>query len=192
MTGTLVLVRHGESKGNVWPHAYESDLMNFLTLKGVKQVELAAIDLARENLQFDTVISSALTRARHTTSILLQALNDWQRKITIAPELNEWFAGGEYIGEPGQVGEARSQHIDRVHDYFETTVLPKIIDGETILLVAHFYTIEAILWLFGLNLGKGVLSNTWTIPNAVPIVLTIDDNRIDVKLLDQYHPVQQH
>lgn len=192
MTGTLVLVRHGESKGNVWPYAYENDMMNFLTLKGVKQVELAAIDIARSEFKFDTVISSGLTRARHTTSILLQALNDWQRHITIAPELNEWFAGGSYIGEPGQVGEERSRHVERVHDYVETTVLPKIVAGETILLVAHFYTIESILWMFGLSLGDGILSRTWTIPNAVPFVLKFEDDQIDLSLLDQYHPTQQH
>lgn len=88
MTKKLYMVRHGESMGNAWPEAYRDDNKNFLSPYGTKQAELTGAYFKRMGINFDLVSSSDLTRARHTTSLILHEIG-WQRKWFNSPDLNE-------------------------------------------------------------------------------------------------------
>jgi broad specificity phosphatase PhoE len=86
--GKLYMVRHGESMGNVWPEAYRDDNKNFLSPYGVKQAELTGAYFKRMGVDFREVVSSNLTRARHTCAIILHEIG-WQRAWLNVDALNE-------------------------------------------------------------------------------------------------------
>lgn len=88
MTKKLYLVRHGESMGNVWPDAYADDNKNFLSPYGLKQAELTGAFFKRMDVQFEMVVCSDLTRARHTTAMILHEIG-WKRKWFNTATLNE-------------------------------------------------------------------------------------------------------
>lgn len=92
--GKLYLIRHGESIGNVWEEAYRNDACNFLSPYGVQQAQLSGAYLKRRGITFDRVISSNLTRARQTASVILHEMGDWQRSWEIVPEFNELVGTG--------------------------------------------------------------------------------------------------
>jgi broad specificity phosphatase PhoE len=167
----IVFIRHGESMGNVWVDAYKNEAANFLTIRGVKQVELAALDLIRLGITFDHVITSGLTRARQTATTLMQTMDDWQRHYVVEPRLNEWAKAG-HIHDPGIEVVSRDEFRNRVVNAYRETVLPLINTGN-VLVVSHFYVMEVIFELIGFgNYGDEItnsLSDDW-IPNAVPYI----------------------
>lgn len=89
MMGKLYLVRHGESIGNVWEGAYTDDSCNFLSPYGVKQAQLCGEYFKRRGIKFGKIVSSNKTRARHTTSIILHEMDDWQRTWNVNPDFDE-------------------------------------------------------------------------------------------------------
>jgi len=164
----IVFIRHGESMGNVWVGAYKNEAANFLTIRGVKQVELAAIDLIRRNIRFDHVVTSGLTRARQTATTLMQTMDDWQRHYVVEPRLNEWVKVG-YVHDPSILVQDRKDFIQRVTDAYKEVIAP--LDGN-VLVVSHFFVMEVLFELLGFGeYGKIIhqLPNDW-IPNAVPYV----------------------
>jgi broad specificity phosphatase PhoE len=86
--GKLYLVRHGESMGNVWPLAYKDDRRNFLSPYGAVQARHTAAYFKRMNINFNTVVSSGLTRACETCAIILREVG-WERQWDVEPGLNE-------------------------------------------------------------------------------------------------------
>ena len=87
----LVLVRHGESRGNVWSEANRDDRTNFLSMKGRMQAELAGMELAQDEFEFTEVISSNMTRARETMVTIMSAFpaDEHIRDYIIENDLNE-------------------------------------------------------------------------------------------------------
>ena len=147
---TLVLVRHGESMGNVWIEAYRNDATNFCTIRGVKQAELAGLDLKRLNLQFRHVFSSSLTRARQTAVIIMQMMGDWERHYEIDTDLNEWvkpshiketFTDQNLVASGIWKAETEQEHHDRVKLALLNRILPTLEEGNT-LCVSHWYTMR--------------------------------------------------
>lgn len=151
------MVRHGESMGNVWPGAYQDDRMNFLSLRGMKQAELAGIDLERRGLEFDHVITSGLTRARQTAAIIMQIMNDWQRQYESDDRLNELDFEG---------GEIQRDHTNRVVAAMAETVMPMLETGN-VLCVTHHFTMQVIFDYLNID-RKHVIAEGAICPNAVP------------------------
>lgn len=170
----IVFIRHGESMGNVWVDAYKNEAANFLTIRGVKQVELAALDLIRLGIKFDHVVTSGLTRARQTATTLMQTMDDWQRHYVVEPRLNEWAKIG-HVHDPYLIQtQTQKEFIGRVHEAFNEVLAPLYNKGETLLVVSHFYVMEVLFDLLGFggyNTSKIVnqLPHDW-IPNAVPYI----------------------
>lgn len=184
----LVLIRHGESMGNVWPEAYLNDETNFLTLRGVKQSELAGIDLNRAGFKFDHVITSGLTRSRQTAIMIMQTMDDWQRHYVSDSRLNEWnMATHAFVDLKGVVIETENQHHLRCVAALEQIVLPAL-DTGNVLCVTHWHTMGA---LFRHLLGKkgkfSLDADPNRIPNAMPYVYSPDNPGH----LDLIHPFQQ-
>jgi phosphohistidine phosphatase SixA len=149
--GKLYLIRHGESIGNVWEPAYRDDRCNFLSPYGVQQAQLCGAYLKRRGITFEHVISSELTRARQTTSLILHELGDWQRPWTILKEFNEL------------VGTSR---VPECLDAFKK-VLQSWDPNQNMMVVTHYHVMEQFFAALNVDLstlyGQGKI-----IYNAVP------------------------
>ena len=169
MTGTLVLVRHGQSEWN------EKNLFTGwadvdLTERGIEEAHKAAQALKERGIRFDEAFTSDLVRAQHTLDIILEDLGQTDIPITKDKALNERDYGnlvgmnkdearkrwGEEqvhiwrrsydVRPPG--GESLKDTAERAVPYFEKHILPKVQAGENVLVSAHGNSLRAIImWL---------------------------------------------
>ena len=68
----IVIVRHGESEGNLDEERCRDDSLNFLTQRGTLQAQLAGITLKHIGFPIDSVLCSPMLRARQTCSHIVQ------------------------------------------------------------------------------------------------------------------------
>ena len=169
MTGTLVLVRHGQSEWN------EKNLFTGwadvdLTERGIEEAHKAAQALKERGIRFDEAFTSDLVRAQHTLDIILEDLGQTDIPVTKDKALNERDYGnlvgmnkdearkrwGEEqvhiwrrsydVRPPG--GESLKDTAERAVPYFEKHILPKVEAGENVLVSAHGNSLRAIImWL---------------------------------------------
>ena len=162
--GILVISRHGESEWNLlgkWTGWTDVNL----TEKGHDDtVRLGAL---LKGLSFNEAYTSSLKRTQQTLAALLEGCGVENLPTTHATELNErdygdltgknkWEVKAE-IGEesfngirrgwdyPVPGGETLKDVYARVVPYFEQEILPKLQNGENILLVAHGNSIRALI-----------------------------------------------
>ena len=162
--GILVISRHGESEWNLlgkWTGWTDVNL----TEKGRNDtVRLGAL---LKGLSFNEAYTSSLKRTQQTLAALLEGCGVENLPTTHATELNErdygdltgknkWEVKSE-IGEeafngirrgwdyPVPGGETLKDVYARVVPYFEQEILPKLQNGENILLVAHGNSIRALI-----------------------------------------------
>lgn len=190
----IVFIRHGESMGNVWVDAYKNEAANFLTIRGVKQVEMAALDLIRQGFKFEHVITSGLTRARQTATTLMQTMDDWQRHYVVEPRLNEWAKIG-HIHDTSILAQDRNDFVQRVQEAFNDVIDPLHKQGNgNILVVSHFYVMEVIFYnILKVKKITNSLDSDW-IPNAVPYIYTPGTSwsMPDLTMLHAYVPDIQY
>ncbi len=169
MTGTLVLVRHGQSEWN------EKNLFTGwadvdLTERGIEEAHKAAQALKERGIRFDEAFTSDLVRAQHTLDIILEDLGQTDIPVTKDKALNERDYGnlvgmnkdearqrwGEEqvhiwrrsydVRPPG--GESLKDTAERAVPYFEEHILPRVQAGENVLVSAHGNSLRAIImWL---------------------------------------------
>ncbi len=194
MTGTLVLVRHGQSEWN------EKNLFTGwadvdLTRRGVAEARRAAKALKEKGLQFDEAYTSELIRAQRTLDIILEDLGQSDIPITRDKALNErdygdlvgmnkdearkkWGEEQVHIWRrsydvPPPGGESLKDTAERAVPYFERHILPKVEAGENVLVSAHGNSLRAIImWLEKLA-PEEVLK--LELETGVPIVYELDD-----------------
>ena len=174
----LILIRHGESMGNIWDDAYKDENTNFLTLRGVKQSELAAYDIRRlcesHDTSVDEVITTEATRARHTATTIMQALGDWKRHYIQDERLNEW---GLLIPPEDYWEKREPQDAFRlkVNDWYDETIVGISHTNLCVLIVSHYYTMSVLFERFRIELG--LIEGSYDlddhkvgpmIPNAIP------------------------
>ena len=162
--GILVISRHGESEWNLlgkWTGWTDVNL----TEKGRNDtVRLGAL---LKGVVFNEAYTSSLKRTQQTLAALLEGCGVENLPTTHATELNErdygdltgknkWEVKSE-IGEeafngirrgwdyPVPGGETLKDVYARVVPYFEQEILPKLQNGENILLVAHGNSIRALI-----------------------------------------------
>ncbi len=194
MTGTLVLVRHGQSEWN------EKNLFTGwadvdLTELGVREAHKAAQALKERGLKFDEAFTSALKRAQRTLKIILEDLGQTDIPVTEDKALNERDYGnlvgmnkdearrkwGEEqvhiwrrsydVRPPG--GESLKDTAERAVPYFEKYILPKVEAGENVLVSAHGNSLRAIImWLEKLT-PEEVLK--LELETGVPILYELDE-----------------
>lgn len=169
----IFFLRHGQSMGNAWYGAYENDATNFLTVRGVKQAELAAYTIqdVLGDKKIDRVISSDMTRARQTAVTVMQTLGDWKRDYETSETLNEWCWNGR--GKEWYKDEDIHDAKARYEQAYREFVLP-VASNENVLIVSHYYTMKS---LFNIIKFDGRLDSPVThfdpfehagIPNAIP------------------------
>ena len=194
MTGTLVLVRHGQSEWN------EKNLFTGwadvdLTARGVEEAHKAAQALKEKGIRFDEAFTSGLIRAQHTLDIILNDLGQADIPVTRNKALDERHYGdlvgmnkdearkrwGEEqvliwrrsydVRPPG--GESLKDTAERAVPYFEKHILPKVKAGENVLVSAHGNSLRAIImWLEKLS-PEEVLK--LELETGVPILYELND-----------------
>ena len=166
MDNVLVLVRHGESewnKLNLFTGWRDPDL----TETGIEEAHRAGVLLKKEALVFDIAFTSALKRAQHTLDIILgelgqqgletikdQAINerhygdlcglnkDDARKKWGEEQVHIWRRSYD-VPPPG--GESLKDTAARVLPYYDSTILPQVLAGKSVLVSAHGNSLRALI-----------------------------------------------
>jgi 2,3-bisphosphoglycerate-dependent phosphoglycerate mutase len=186
MSGTLVLVRHGQSDWNL-KNLFTGWKDPDLTELGIEEAKTGGKALADYGIKYDIAFTSALTRAQHTLKIILdevgqpgletikdQALNE--RDYGDLSGLNKDDARAKWGEEqvhiwrrsydvPPPGGESLRDTGARVWPYYLTEILPRVLAGQTVLVAAHGNSLRSLVMvldrltkeqILALNLATGV------------------------------------
>ena len=166
MTGTLILVRHGESEWNL-KNLFTGWKDPDLTELGIEEAQAGGKALEETGIEFDIAFTSVLVRAQHTLDIILDEI-DQKGLETIRDEaLNERDYGDlsglnkddarEKWGEeqvliwrrsydvPPPGGESLKDTAARTLPYYEAEILPQLKAGKTVLVAAHGNSLRALV-----------------------------------------------
>ncbi len=186
MSGTLVLVRHGQSDWNL-KNLFTGWKDPDLTPLGIQEAETGGQALAETGIKFDIAFTSDLQRAQKTLKIVLdkvgqpdlqtikdQALNE--RDYGDLSGLNKDDARAKWGEEqvhiwrrsydvPPPGGESLRDTGARVWPYYLTEILPRVLRGEKVLVAAHGNSLRSLVMvldkltkeqILGVNLATGV------------------------------------
>ncbi len=186
MSGTLVLVRHGQSDWNL-KNLFTGWKDPDLTALGVEEAKTGGKALADYGIKFDVAFTSVLIRAQHTLDIILdgvgqtgletikdQALNE--RDYGDLSGLNKDDARAKWGEEqvhiwrrsydvPPPGGESLRDTGARVWPYYLTEILPRVLSGQKVLVAAHGNSLRSLVMvldrltkeqILALNLATGV------------------------------------
>ena len=166
MTGTLVLVRHGQSEWNL-KNLFTGWKDVELSEKGVSEAHAAGTRLKAKGYKFDLAFTSALKRAQNTLSIILGELGSSGIPVTRDQALNERDYGdltglnkddarvkwGEEqvhiwrrsydIAPPG--GESLKDTLARALPYYMKHIQPEVLSGKSVLVAAHGNSLRALI-----------------------------------------------
>ncbi|MDP4038481.1 MAG: phosphoglycerate mutase family protein [bacterium] len=87
----IYFIRHGESEANEKGVLARDNV--HLTKKGRMQVEEAAGEILKENIKFDHIIVSPLTRTKETAIIIVDKIGFDQKKIEYDKRIAEYEVG---------------------------------------------------------------------------------------------------
>lgn len=164
MSGKLVLIRHGESEWNLlgkWTGWTDVSL----TEKGANDAKKMG-ELIRD-IKFDEIYTSKLKRSIETMRNVLETQGQAGHESTSVEQLNERDYG-DYTGmnkwdvkekvgdvkfnairrnfdEPIPNGETLHDVYNRVVPWYQNNIVPKLLNGENILFVAHGNSIRALV-----------------------------------------------
>ena len=166
MSGTLVLVRHGQSEWNL-KNLFTGWRDVDLTEQGVGEAIAAGRKLKARDLAFDVAFTSDLKRAQRTLALMLSelgqdglattrdlALNerdygdlsglnkDDARKKWGEEQVHKWRRSYD-IAPPG--GESLKDTGARVWPYYLHVIQPHVLRGETVLVAAHGNSLRALI-----------------------------------------------
>jgi len=166
MTGTLILVRHGESEWNL-KNLFTGWRNPDLTEKGIGEARATGRILKAKGFAFDLTYTSALKRAQHTLDLILEEMGIENVTIVRNQALNERDYGdlsglnkddarkkwGEEqvliwrrsydVPPPG--GESLKDTAERTLPYYKAQIEPRVAAGETILVAAHGNSLRALV-----------------------------------------------
>jgi 2,3-bisphosphoglycerate-dependent phosphoglycerate mutase len=195
MSGTLVLVRHGQSEWNLknlftgWRDVDLSEL-------GHEEAKAAGRRIAARGLKFDIAYTSALVRAQKTCQYILDAVGQGSLETVRDQALNERDYGdlaglnkddarakwGEEqvhvwrrsydVAPPG--GESLRDTGARVWPYYLRVIQPHVLRGETVLVAAHGNSLRALIMVLdGLTQDEVVKLE---LPTGLPIVYRLNQD----------------
>ncbi|MBX9454955.1 MAG: 2,3-bisphosphoglycerate-dependent phosphoglycerate mutase [Rhizobium sp.] len=186
MSGTLVLVRHGQSEWNL-KNLFTGWKDPDLTELGVEEAKTGGRALKDYGITFDIAFTSVLTRAQKTLTLVLdeigqpgletikdQALNE--RDYGDLSGLNKDDARAKWGEEqvhiwrrsydiPPPGGESLRDTGARVWPYYLTEILPRVLSGQKVLVAAHGNSLRSLVMvldrlskeqILALNLATGV------------------------------------
>jgi len=194
-TNYLVLVRHGQSEWNA-KNLFTGWKDPGLTDQGIEEAVNAGISISARNIEFARMFTSALKRAQITGQIILDGIDQPHLKTIKDQALNERDYGdlaglnkdaarkewGEEqvhiwrrsydIPPPG--GESLKNTAERVLPYFNAEILPRLTQGENILVAAHGNSLRSLVMQLD-NLSKEEVIEL-EIPTGAPIIYTFSGN----------------
>ena len=163
-SGTLILVRHGQS---VWNLENRFTGWTDVPLTDQGKAEARRAGEALKGYRFDGAFTSALSRAQETLRIILevigqpdlpseydsalnerhygdlQGLNKAETAERIGREIVHLWRRSYEVAPPG--GESLKDTQARVLPYFRARVEPLVVGGQTILVVAHANSLRALV-----------------------------------------------
>jgi 2,3-bisphosphoglycerate-dependent phosphoglycerate mutase len=186
MSGTLVLVRHGQSEWNL-KNLFTGWKDPGLTELGITEARRAGEQLAERKVRFDIAFTSALSRAQHTCSIILDGVGQPKLETIRDEALNErdygdlsglnkddararWGEDQVHVWRrsydvPPPGGESLKDTGARVWPYYIREILPRVMRGQTVLVAAHGNSLRSLVMVLDgltreeiteLNLDTGV------------------------------------
>lgn len=168
MSGTMVLVRHGQSEWNL-KNLFTGWRDPDLTEQGFAEAHEAGKVLREEGLIFDIAFTSVLQRAEKTCQIILDELGQGDLETIHDQALNERNYGdlaglnkddarakwGEEqvhiwrrsydVPPPGEEGESLRDTGARVWPYYMQEILPRVLSGQTVLVAAHGNSLRSLV-----------------------------------------------
>ena len=194
-TRNLILVRHGQSEWN------EQNLFTGwkdpgLTELGIKEAKNAGSLISDKGIQFDEMFTSMLVRAQDTGAIILDSINQQNIPITKNKALNErnygslaglnkddarkkWGEEQVHIWRrsfdiPPPEGESLKDTAERVLPYFHEYIMPKVIQGLSILVAAHGNSLRALIMKLDSISSEDIVK--LEIPTGAPIQYEFNQN----------------
>ena len=166
MTGTLILVRHGQSEWNL-QNLFTGWRNPPLTEKGVEEAKHCGRELNKYGFIPDYCFTSSLQRAQHTLDLILNEGNIFDITITRNRALNERDYGDlaglnkddarEKWGEeqvliwrrsydvPPPGGESLKDTAARTLPFYRAQIEPMAVSGKTVLVAAHGNSLRSIV-----------------------------------------------
>ncbi|MEF9478316.1 2,3-bisphosphoglycerate-dependent phosphoglycerate mutase [Chryseobacterium sp. RRHN12] len=160
----LFLVRHGQSLWNL-ENRFTGWKDIDITEAGIEEAKKAGLALKGERI--DIAFTSALIRAQHTLSIILNEIGNPNIPVVKDKALNERSYGNleglnkaetalKYGDEQVHIwrrsydvvppgGESLKDTYNRVIPYFESQIRPLLKQGENVLIVAHGNSLRALI-----------------------------------------------
>ncbi len=189
----LVLVRHGQSEWNL-KNLFTGWRDVHLTENGVKEAHAAGRKLKEEGLRFDVAFTSALARAQHTLDLMLEDLAQTSIPVFKDQALNErdygdlsglnkddarakWGADQVLlwrrsydVAPPG--GESLKDTAARVLPYYIQDILPRVLRGDRVLVVAHGNSLRALVMVLERLSPKEIVARE--IGTGVPLIYRLN------------------
>jgi len=187
----LVLLRHGESQWNL-ENRFTGWVDVPLTPRGVQEAKNAGDKL--RGFKFDRAFTSVLVRANETLRLALNAIGQSNIPVEKDKALNERKYGelqglnkaetAKKYGEaqvkiwrrsydvPPPGGESLKDTAERVLPYYEQTIKPHLLKGETILVAAHGNSLRALIMELEQLSREQVLE--LNIPTGAPLLYELD------------------
>ena len=201
MSGTLVLVRHGQSEWNL-KNLFTGWRDPDLTELGVEEAKTGGKAIAETGIKFDIAFTSDLSRAQKTLKIILdeigqqgletirdQALNerdygdlsglnkDDARQKWGEEQVHIWRRSYD-IPPPG--GESLRDTGARVWPYYLTEILPRVLRGEKVLVAAHGNSLRSLVMVLDKLTKDEILK--LNLATGVPMVYTLNaDSTVNTK-----------
>ncbi len=192
----LILIRHGQSEWNLqnrftgWKDVDLTDL-------GIQEAHGAASKIEKDNI--DIAFTSELKRAQHTLAIILQddhlesipvhknlALNE--RSYGSLEGLNKAETAEKYGAEQVHIwrrsydvqppeGESLKDTYNRVMPYFKSEILPQLLAGKNVLVVAHGNSLRSLIMYLEKLTPEQILAKE--LATGVPVVYNIDHKALE-------------
>ena len=195
MTGTLVLVRHGQSEWNL-QNLFTGWKDPALTEKGVGEAKAAGQRLKAKGLKFDLCFTSALSRAQNTLQLILAELGQTGLPETRDEALNErdygeltglnkddararWGEEQVHIWRrsydvPPPGGESLKDTLARSLPYYMHKIQPHVLEGKSVLVAAHGNSLRSLIMAIEGLTPEQILKRE--LDTGVPVVYHLNAN----------------
>ena len=187
----LILLRHGESQWNL-ENRFTGWVDVPLSPRGTQEAKDAGVKL--RSFTFDRAFTSVLARANETLRLVLDIIGQTAIPIEKDKALNERMYGelqglnkDETVKKYGEAqvkiwrrsydvrppgGESLKDTAERVLPYYEQTIKPYVLKGETILVAAHGNSLRALIMELEQLSPEQVLE--LNIPTGAPLLYELD------------------
>lgn len=193
MSGTLVLVRHGQSEWNL-KNLFTGWRDPDLTELGVEEAKTGGKAIAETGIKFDIAFTSDLSRAQKTLTLILDEIGQQGLETIRDQALNErdygdlaglnkddarikWGEEQVHIWRrsydvPPPGGESLRDTGARVWPYYLTEILPRVLRGEKVLVAAHGNSLRSLVMVLDKLTKEEILK--LNLATGVPMVYTLN------------------